>query len=65
LTDGELAGDGREHSLNLAAQRNQDGDRNDRNERENQRVFDQSLASLISKSTQQDGTDITLVHVIS
>jgi hypothetical protein len=44
--DGELAGDGREDDLNLISEPDQDGNRDNRDESQDQRVLDQGLAFL-------------------
>jgi hypothetical protein len=52
--DGQLAGDGREYTLDLVAQGNQDGDGDHGNEGENQGVLHESLALLALHPAQRD-----------
>jgi hypothetical protein len=50
----ELAGNGREHALNLAAEGDQDGDGDHRNESQNQGVLNESLALLALHTAQRN-----------
>ena len=52
--DRELAGDGREHALDLVAQGDQNGDGDNRNEGENQGVLNEGLAFFALHPAQRD-----------